>query len=239
MRRRRSVIGTGTHSVSSRHLPPLANATRNQIDRSPVYLSVCSATLEGVPIDEREVIHQAKQGDREAIESLVRLHQDVAFRTAWIITRNTEDARDAAQIAMFKAINALPRFRDGSPFRPWLLRIVANEAKDIVTSASRRTIAPLDEAAFSLKPAPDPSPESLAEQREEAEMLLAAIDRLDVDHRLVIAYRYLLGLSEAEMASALAIPPGTVKSRLSRSLKRLRESLSEDAAIEANEQRDG
>ncbi|MCC6945246.1 MAG: sigma-70 family RNA polymerase sigma factor [Thermomicrobiales bacterium] len=159
------------------------------------------------------------------MDVLVRRYQEVAFRTAWVITRNTEDARDATQTGLFKAVEALSRFEEGRPFRPWLIRIVVNEAKDIRSSTHHRYTAPLDEAAFELRPSPEPSPETTALIHEEQSALLDAVNTLAVDDRLVIAYRYFFGLSETEMAVALDCPRGTVKSRLSRAMARLRDVM--------------
>ncbi len=164
-----------------------------------------------------------------AYESLVRRYQDAAVRTAHLFAPDG-DAEDAAQEAFVKAHAALGRFRDGAPFRPWLLQIVANEARNRRRSAGRR-------AALALRAVEDrrpgdaaPSPESAVLDREEQEWLLAAINDLGQDDREVIAARYFLELSEAEMAQVLGLPRGTVKSRLSRALGRLRGRLTPDDA---------
>ena len=81
---------------------------------------------------------RAQRGDSRAYEELVRPHQEIAFRVAYVITRNAADAEDAAQDALVKAWRALGRFRTDEPLRPWLLRIVANEARNRRRSAGRR-----------------------------------------------------------------------------------------------------
>ena len=86
-------------------------------------------TVEGRPLEEAELIERARRGEVVAYEELVLRYQDVAIRTAYLIAPDS-DAEDAAQEAFVKAWSALPRFRAGSPFRPWLLRIVANEASN-------------------------------------------------------------------------------------------------------------
>jgi len=80
----------------------------------------------------------AQAGDARAYEELVRAHQEIAFRVAYLITRNAADAQDAAQDGIVKAWRALGRFRAGEPLRPWLLQIVANEARNRVRSTGRR-----------------------------------------------------------------------------------------------------
>lgn len=149
------------------------------------------------------------------------MYQAIAFRTAYLLTGSAADAEDAAQVGFVKAWAALPRFRRGAPFKPWLLRIVANEAHNRRRSAGRRaalavraTAAPPDDAA--------PSPEGAALGREQQEELLAAVGRLDERDRDVLTCRYFLELSEDETAAVLDLRRGTVKSRTARALARLR-----------------
>src|SRR3984893_11399232 len=90
------------------------------------------------PLDDTGLVALARQGDARAYAELVRRYQDIAFRTAWAIAGTTAEAEDAAQTAFVKAYRALGRFRSGAPFRPWLLTIVANEARTRRRSAGRR-----------------------------------------------------------------------------------------------------
>ena len=148
------------------------------------------------------------------------------MRTAYLVAPEA-DAADAVQDAFLKAYAALPRFRPGSPVRPWLLRIVANEGRNRRRSANRR--AGLAERAAVATP-PEPvaiSPETEVLAAETRATLLAALDRLRDEDREVIGARYLLELSEAETADTLGVPRGTVKSRTSRALTRLRAALAE------------
>ena len=155
----------------------------------------------------------------------MRRYADIALRTATFVSGRSADAEDAAQDAFVKAYAALPRFRAGAPFRPWLLRIVANEARNRRRSAGRR--ADLATRVAEDRPTVDaaPSPEAAVLAQESRAMLLAAVNALRDEDREVIAARYFLELSETETAEALGIPRGTVKSRLSRALGRLRERL--------------
>jgi RNA polymerase sigma-70 factor (ECF subfamily) len=172
--------------------------------------------VDRTPAAEAELIAQARDGDATAYAALIRRHQDVAFRTAMLITGHAQDAEEAAQDGFLKAWRALGRFRDGEPLRPWLLTIVANEARNRRRSAGRRErLALRAAAAAAVAPAPD-------EPRLDTDELAAALGRLRDDDRLVIGCRYLLSLSEAETAAALGVARGTVKSRLSRALERLR-----------------
>ncbi|MEE8331862.1 MAG: RNA polymerase sigma factor [Acidimicrobiia bacterium] len=170
---------------------------------------------------EQDLIGRAKAGDTAAYAALVRSHQAVAFRAAFLITRSAQDAEEATQDGFVKAWKALDRFRDDAPFRPWLMRIVTNEALNRVRSRKRRRArelsVPLDVTA--------PAAESQALSRAEAETLLAAVDRLPDKYRLTVSYLYLLGFSEAETADALGVAVGTVKSRAARARAMLGDDL--------------
>jgi RNA polymerase sigma factor (sigma-70 family) len=172
---------------------------------------------------EAEWVQRARRGDADAYAEIVRAHQAVAFRTALLICGDPAEAEEAAQDGFVKAHRALARFRPGEPVRPWLLAIVANEARNRRRAAGRRAAATLRLAA--VEPATPPSPEAALLAAERRAALLAALGTLRPEDRLVIGCRYLLELSEAETAAALGKRPGTVKSRLSRALDRLREAL--------------
>jgi RNA polymerase sigma factor (sigma-70 family) len=201
------------------------------------------------PLDEAGLVERARRGDLEAWETLVRTYQGIAFRTAYVLAGNAADAEEAAQDGFVKAHRALGRFRRGAALRPWLLRIVANEARNRRRSAARRERLALRAAAdqgiardaagghagLARRPGSHrpgdavPSPEAALLARESHEQLLAAVERLSEEHRDAVACRYFLELSEEETAAALGIRKGTVKSRLSRALAQLRESMEEEA----------
>jgi RNA polymerase sigma-70 factor, ECF subfamily len=181
-------------------------------------------TVEGRPLEDAELIDRARKGEVMAYEELVRRYQDIAVRTAHLISPDG-DAEDAAQEAFVKAYAALGRFRTGSPFRPWLLQIVTNEARNRRRSAGRRANLALRAAEDRRPDDAAPSPESAVLASERRAVLLAALNALRDDDREVISARYFLELSETETAEALGIPRGTVKSRLSRALERLRAQL--------------
>ena len=189
-------------------------------------------TVEGRPLEDKrsegepdaELIERALRGEVMAYESLVRRYQDAALRTAWFIAPEGE-ADDAVQLAFIKAFRALSTFHRGAPFRPWLLRIVANEARNRRRSAGRRADLVLRAAEDRRPGDAAPSPESAVLDREQRDALLAAVNGLGDADREIVATRYFLDLNEAETADVLGIPRGTVKSRLSRALARLREQL--------------
>lgn len=178
---------------------------------------------------EAELVRRARARDAAAYGALVRAHQEIAFRTAVLICADAHDAQEAVQDGFLKAFRALHRFRDGEPLRPWLLAIVANEARNRRRSAGRRARLAVRIADARERGAGEvggPEVEVLA--RERAETLLTALGRLGERDRTVIGCRCLLDLSEAETARVLDVRPGTVKSRLSRALGRLREEVGAD-----------
>ena len=177
-------------------------------------------------MEEAKLAERARAGDTAAYERLVRLHQAVAFRAAYLVTGDAPEAEDATQEAFIKAYRAIDRFRPGAPFRPWLLTIVTNEARNRRRSAGRRAKLNLQVATES-QVAPV-SPEAAVVAAERREELMAGVGELSKREQLVILYRYFLGLSEEETATALGCARGTVKSRLSRAIARLRKAMAKE-----------
>jgi RNA polymerase sigma-70 factor (ECF subfamily) len=188
--------------------------------------------VEGRPLDDAVLVERAVSGDLDAYEQIVRRYQAVLFRAAYFVSGAADEAEDAVQEGLVKAYRAIHRFRRGSPLKPWLIRIVTNEARNRRRSSTRR-------GALALRAAEDrrmsgeaaPSPEAAALEAEDRARLLAAVNELGEGERLAIAYRYFLGLDEEETATALGVARGTVKSRVSRGLARLRVSLADVAPI--------
>jgi RNA polymerase sigma factor (sigma-70 family) len=198
---------------------------------------VASSVAEGVPAhvsritkisvepDEQRLIAAARAGDKQAYAQLLQRHQAVAFRAAYLICGSVAEAEDATQEACVKAWLALGRFRPAAPFRPWLVQIAVNEARNRQRGAGRRAGLALRLSSEPASAGVAPSAEAEALAAEQRARLAAAVGALREDDQLVIAARYLLGLSETETAIALGLRRGTVKSRLSRALGRLRTQL--------------
>jgi RNA polymerase sigma-70 factor (ECF subfamily) len=168
-----------------------------------------------------------REGDHDAYAELVRRHAPLALRTAALLGAGP-DAEDVVQEAFVKAYGALGRFRDGASFRPWLLQIVANETKNLHRSTGRRVAR--ERAAWeAVEPlllaeaADDPAASVISNERRAA--LVRGISSLSPPHRQVVTCRYLLDLDEAETATLLGWPRGTVKSRLHRGLGQLSKAL--------------
>ncbi len=175
--------------------------------------------------DEPDVIARAQRGDLQAYESLVREYEPLAFRAAYLITHDEHEAADAAQDAFVRAYRALHSFKLDQPFRPWLLRIVTNQALNRAKSEQRRALMAERFAQEMMTSQDIPAPERAAVEHEQNERLLQAVRQLDGDEQALIALRYFLELPEREVAQALNVPLGTVKSRLHRTLARLRDII--------------
>jgi RNA polymerase sigma-70 factor (ECF subfamily) len=181
--------------------------------------------VEGRPLNEQEQILRAKNGDVAAFEMLVRTHQQIALRVAYLVAGDSTVAEDVTQEAFVKAFRALPRFHDDGSFRPWLLRIVRNEALNDRRRRGRQERLALRVANDPVSGGAALSPETTVIAAVQREAVLQAIGDLPDRYRDVVGLRYLLGLSEAETAVALGLPVGTVKSRTARALDRLESAL--------------
>ena len=179
----------------------------------------------GRPLDDARLCEQARFGDVDAYEELVRRYQRLAYRTAYVVTRSSADAEDVTQEAFVKAYYALDRFRVDDPFKPWLMRIVVNAALNHKRTQGRQENLALRMAEVRPSGGAAPSPEAAALTGEAHQEVVAALNALGEKDRMVIALRYFFDMSEAEMAIVLECPVGTVKSRLSRALTRLKEVL--------------
>ncbi len=184
-------------------------------------------SVEGRPLNESELVANAKNGDLASYEQLVREHQTIAFRVAYVVVRDHSEAEDVTQDALVKAHHNLNRFKDGSPFRPWLLKIVRNEALNRRRGLGRREAMTLRHAVDPSSGGAAPSPETAVVDAEDQRAVLEALDRLPERYRSVLAARFLLDLSEEETATMLGVAKGTVKSRTSRGLEKMRSMLGE------------
>lgn len=164
------------------------------------------------PRSDAELATRALAGSADAAEELVRRHWEGAWRAAVFMTGDRALAEDVVQDAFERALRALGSFDTARPFAPWLHRIVANRAQDLLTRA-RVTLA-LDEDLLG-----GPDPYSSADDTAE---LIAALADLSPDRRSVVVLRLLFGYTPAELAEVLEIEVGTVHSRLSRALSELR-----------------
>jgi RNA polymerase sigma-70 factor (ECF subfamily) len=175
---------------------------------------------------EPDLIASARQGEPAGWEALVQQHQTAVFRLAYLLLGDADDAQDVAQEAFIRAFGALERFDSTRPLRPWLLRITANLARNRRRSLGRYVAAL--QRALRAEPEPVLVVEQATLQQIDAQQLWQAVRRLNPPDQEVVYLRYFLELPEAEMAAALDVAPGTVKSRLHRALKRLRAVVEAD-----------
>ena len=183
-------------------------------------------------MDESTLIRHAANGDATAWEPLVLAHQEAVFRLSYLLLGDPDDAEDIAQETFLRAWNHLNRFDTTRPLRPWLLSIASNLASNRRRSAGRYLAALT--RAFRNEPASSTSIEEKSTQRMEASHLWKAVQTLGVPDQQIVYLRYFLDLSVMETAQALEIAEGTVKSRLSRALDRLRRIIQHDFPVLAD-----
>jgi len=186
---------------------------------------VCSNLSGEAHLTDDNLISRARQGDQAAWEALVREHQQPVFRLAYLLLGAADEAEDVAQETFVRAFRALDRFDVERLARPWLLSIATNLCHNRRRSIGRY-LAALRRA--SEEPVSYNSLGEGTEHQWEAETVRQAVRRLNPAEREIVYMRYFLELSEAEMAGALQVPPGTVKSRLHRAMARLRSVVDRD-----------
>jgi RNA polymerase sigma-70 factor (ECF subfamily) len=177
--------------------------------------------------DDREIMARLAAGDREALAPLMELHYRRLYRIALAYLRQRDDALDVVQEAFVRAFQAAPRW-DGTAAGPWLSRITVNLSIDRWRRNRRRadTFTPLVEGDYAASLADaGPTPDGRVHSRETGEWLQAALGRLPERQRAVVVLRHYQELSLEEIAEALGISLGTVKSSLHRALQRMRLSL--------------
>jgi len=177
-------------------------------------------------LEESKLIQRARQGDQAAWVDLVTAHQQALFRLAYLILGDPQDAQDVTQEAFIRAYRHLSGFKKGYPLRPWLLRITANLARNRQRSLGRYWAA-LTRFRRSQDEIPSNTLEKISARKNQSELLWQAIRQLRPSDQEIIYLRYFLELPVSETAQVLKISPGTVKSRLHRSLQRL-ESMIKD-----------
>jgi RNA polymerase sigma-70 factor (ECF subfamily) len=185
-------------------------------------------------MDEPALVDAARGGDREAFNRLVVHYQSLAYNVAFRILSDPDAAADATQDAFISAYRAMPRFRGGS-FRSWLLRIVTNACYDQLRAKKRRPTTSLDadpDMDWEEWTVDDGErPEEFAERQALSQVIQRGLDALPDDQRTVIVLSDIQGLRYGEIAEALGISLGTVKSRLNRGRRKLQDLLQENREL--------
>ncbi len=187
-------------------------------------------------MDDTALLERARRGDRDAFADLVTRHQDGLYAMALRLLGRPEDACDVVQETFTRAYVNLPNLRGGS-VRGWLYRVALNAGHDVLRRGVRRPEDPLDRGDGKILDLPDPGigPDAVAEGRERARVVRQALLALPLDYREAVVLRDVNQLSYEEIAEALRVPLGTVKSRLSRARAMLAEALRGNSAIFAVE----
>ena len=180
-------------------------------------------------MDESTLVRHAANGDAAAWEPLVLAHQEAVFRLSYLLLGDPDDADDVAQETFLRAWNHLKRFDVTRPLRPWLLSIASNLASNRRRSAGRY-FAALTRAVRHEQAMPRSAEEKSAQHMEASE-LWRAVRHLSMPDQQIIYLRYFLDLPVAETADVLQVAEGTVKSRLSRALERLRGIIQQDFPV--------
>jgi len=177
------------------------------------------------------LVDAARLGDLVAWERLVRRYEEPVFRVAFLIVRTSDLAEAATQSAFIRAYRALPSFDDELGVLPWLFRIVAGESRHQRRESGRPKLSsrPPEHSGGPQLPASAIPGLSGAEDltAPEKEAITSAFDRLGEEDRLIIAARYLFGLSRADAAAALSIASGLVDEHLATAVKRLRTRMAD------------
>jgi RNA polymerase sigma-70 factor, ECF subfamily len=185
-------------------------------------------------MNERSAIERAKSGDLHAFGELLRMHQSDAQRLAYVILRHPSDAEDAVQEAFVKVWRSLARFDTARSFRPWLLKIVANEARMRRRSSGQRQRLQLRlESGYHMQASIVESPEVVTLELDYMERILHEMENLPEQDEVVLKLRFFLGMSTGEIADILEVPAGTIRSRLSRAIQKLRERVIDDVPRES------
>ena len=181
---------------------------------------------------EDHLIEKAQNGDLEAFNELVLAYQDLVYRQALWILKEEEAAEDAVQDTFLKAYRKINTFLRGRPFRSWLLKITTNQCLDMIRKANRHPWLPYERTdpdgnqmdASWIKD-PTDTPEQAVEKAEVGQRIAHAIRLLAPEYRTVVILADLQQLDYAEVSAILDVPLGTMKSRLSRARRQLRDAL--------------
>ncbi len=185
------------------------------------------------PVDDRQLVEDARKGDQAAFRALVERHQRKVYAMALSMLRDTDAARDVVQDAFIKAYQHLADFHGESGFYTWLYRIAMNLCIDRARRDKRFTKVEFDDGAGGDDPpAAEVAPHRLGfdpaqalRDREIRERVGQALAQLSANHRTVIVLREVDGLSYKEIAEVMGCSEGTVMSRLFHARKRMQEML--------------
>ena len=182
-------------------------------------------------INELLLVKSAKKGSMDAFESLVRANETKIYNICLRMLANKEDALDASQETFIKAYKNMGKFDERSKFSTWLYRIAVNTSLDMLRKNSSQKTVSMDEtrdnslSEYEKTPSNEGNPEDITLEKEGKKQILTAVGKLSEEYKTAIVLRDLQGLSYIEISQITAVPEGTVKSRIARGRKVLREIL--------------
>lgn len=175
---------------------------------------------------ELELIRKCKAGQSRFYEPLVRAYEPAGFRLALAMMGNADDAKDALQMAFIKTYDTLPRFDLRRPFGPWFFQILRNQCRDMLRSRKAKfNVEALDEGLEQRPAGSERGPERIRQRNAAKELLWKALEHIGPEHREILVLKELEGFRYAEIAQILAIPEGTVASRLYHARRALKDAL--------------
>ncbi len=173
-------------------------------------------------MDDHVAVRLCQDGQPDAFRLIVERHSGVLFGTAYLMTRDRARAEDMVQEALLSAWRGIRSFRAGSSLRAWLIRILVNR----VISEGRRNRVEETELGLDMpEPSMEPEGEARVMQAEDRALIGRAMSTLSDQQRRALTLRYYADLTVPEIARALGWAEGTVKSRIHRGLRRLRDAL--------------
>lgn len=172
-----------------------------------------------------ELVRRTLRGDPEAYNGLIERHTPTVYRIVRRMCSDRAEAEAITQQSFLRAWENLPRSKTNQPFRPWLVQIAVNAARDAIKKLRPLDFADLpDDKALGIATS-DPGPEEQLEEAEALTQLAAAVQALPAPYRMVIALRYEVEMSYEEVARALDLPLNTVRTHLRRAKQKLRGAL--------------
>ncbi len=174
-------------------------------------------------MEENELIALSKEGNHEAFEELIKLYEKQIYNIAYRIAMNSHDAMDISQDSLIKIYNNIKYFEERSRFSTWIFRIVTNSAIDFVKKHRKIKFVPIEENTQSFE-----TVDEMFEKNESIRKIYNALEKLDVNQRAIIVLKDIYGFSYDEISKILVINQGTVKSRLNRARKALKNKISKE-----------
>lgn len=181
--------------------------------------------------DEKILLKKAIKGDITSFETLIKRYQSRAYNIAFRILGNEEDAKDAVQDSFIKIYRSLQKFKGNSSFYTWIYRIVTNTCYDFIKKRKKiqKNVSSLTQYNHFLEGEIQDikdelyEPEKIIDQKEETNNIIRCLNKLTLDHKIIIILRDVQGFSYEEISQILNCSEGTVKSRINRARHKLKE----------------